>query len=623
MNKPTLFLLSFFVALFSFASFSFAAAPSTPTTGPAASMRAACAEAKWCVQNRGLCDAPTNPAHSGLWEHHRAHITSDKVKAVGGSPTYVLECLALGGENICTSGNSQIDVQLFGVDNLNKLIARDGYQFQGFFDANNNPISNPVQSDALGNFGPVEWMSITKTNSTHKFMILNYFYSEAPDAPQVGGQQQATLDFTVLSEDCVTYTWDPYGRVFDADTLEPLKGMSVELQTKAADGALARYRSQLGTVINPQTTKTIGMFSFVVEDGSYNLKVTDPSGAYTFPVDQISALNAGYASIYKDIYPAQTGLDIVQAGKILHRDIPLKLTAGRTPQVNPVEFSSLQTSVRKGTGTYVAEGIVSHPFSVVNVWTQKSAAGTAPATRYRMVGTTKADREGNFKVSVNQDLFEAGEDVFEVEAVKASVAGMPATQGASIWQKIVSIFVKSVEAQTQTGATTSTMKVEPIPNYLQGYAYNSAGVVIPNATVGVYLSFSNKPAHTVKADANGLFKISSEYLPSMEYSLRYTSPTGAVTNATTSTFVKQNAAYLAKEGVSITEYKDSKGNPAPQPTSAVAPTDQQAVDQQAAAQNKGNNNLIVAIVLLVLMVIVSIILGMYLLKKSKAPDMTI
>ncbi len=618
MNKLYLFISGFFIAIFTFASFSFAqttTAGSTGATGAAANLRATCAETTWCAQNRDVCNGGGDP-----W--HRIRITSNNLKAVGGASTYIVDCLAPGGENVCTTGNSQLDIQVFGVDNYSKLQTSVGYEFVGIFDANNNPLTNPVVADAYGNFGPIEWESATVDNITHKIMILNYFFSAAPDVSQVGGQQQATLDFSVLSEECVTYAFDPYGRVFDADSLEPLKGLSVELLSKSAEGTLTRYRSELGTVRNPQQTQSNGMFRFVVPDGTYNLKVTDPSGAYTFPVDQLASVNSGYAAIYKDIYPSQMGLDIVQAGKIQHRDIPVKLAAGRTPQNNPVEIMEVHTGLKKGSGKFIAEGVVSHPFATVNLWTQKATTPNAAAARYRMVGSVKSDREGNFRILVDENLFETGEDVLEVEAVKAATA-MQNTQGTSLWQKLVSLFVKEVDAQTVTGAgNTTTVKVDPIPNFLQGYAYDSAGNVIPNATVGVYLEFSNKPSYTVKADQTGLFTISSEYLPPMAYTLRYTSPSGAVTKATTSDFIKQNAVYFKENMIDVSTFRDSKGNPAPQPTVAPSQEDKMAMDEEEVKES-GNNNLIVAIVLLVLMVVVSIILGMYLLKKSKAPDMKI
>jgi hypothetical protein len=94
---------------------------------------------------------------------------------------------------------------------------------------------------------------------------------------------------------------------------------------------------------------------------------------------------------------------------------------------------------------------------------------------------------------------------------------------------------------------------------LEGIAYDRNGTVIPNAEVSVYAVGSKVPYHTVTADAKGMFKISSEYLPFMPYTIEYTSANGTTTQVSTSTYMTQNAEYHKANNVDSNVLKLKNG----------------------------------------------------------------
>jgi hypothetical protein len=214
-------------------------------------------------------------------------------------------------------------------------------------------------------------------------------------------------------------------------------------------------------------------------------------------------------------------------------------------------------------GLIILEGRVSHPLTRLNVKTSKiTAANPTVKTPYRTVGTFNADKLGKFRIEVDQNAFEQTAEYTEVfsdlEMVKVDLR-QPTTK--SFFDRVLGVvngFVKSVEA-----ATTTSISFEPIPQYIEGYAYDAAGKAIAKAKVGVYLTFSNAPYSTTTADEKGFFKFTSEYLPSYPYELRYTSATGAVVKVKPSVFIAQNQKYLVAQKIDPFVGRDLKNTVAP------------------------------------------------------------
>lgn len=592
-----------------------AAQVASPNSGPAESQRWVCLDAQWCG------DSATQCRNTGLQVHAVKLSAKPDLKPLSNIDTYIVECLSDGAAEVCTSGVPEIDQKIYGTDNSAKLALSMDYKFIRNVLASDGvtPATNPSRSNAAGDIGPFEWESETPQMKARKFLAVNFFNGIFADPGSSGGQQQGTLDFETSAKDCAAFNWDPFGRVFDSKTLEPLKGVTVSLTKQRADGTFSLLQpSEVlgGAIINPQTTLADGDFSFVVPDATYRLVPTVPG--YRFPVDTVSTINADYTKVYTDIYPATTGTDIIQRGAIVHRDIPMEAVG--TPQNNPAEMMEYFSQLDKLTNSFIIEGRVSHPFATVNIWTQKSNVNGQVATRYRKIVSADADKTGYFKIVVNQSDFEENEAIGEAEFVKRSAAAATTmTSPQTLLQKVIGLFIPQVSAQSRPNPS---IKLNPIPNYVEGIAYGAGGQPLPNATVGVYLTFSNVAYYTTTADAEGRFRITSEHLPFMPFTLGYqTTPTGAVTKVTTEKFLSQNAKYIQDNKIDVNEYKDEQGRTGDQVVqerarNATAQAQKQAVD---IADGSPQNNFTIVIFAIMLLVVIAAILMLYLKNKQKSP----
>lgn len=480
---------------------------------------------------------------------HTASLSVDpEAKLLANSETYVFECIA---NSECTSGNADLDQQVFGRNNLQTLSSQLGYIFE-----KSSLSSNPLMSDGGGNIPTSTWTSHTPQSHARRWLALNYF-EPIPDmgTGEEKTQQIGTFSFesAVNQSDCVSLSWDPYGRVFDSKTLEPVNKTSVTLLKKRANGVFTMMTpSDLlgGNIINPQTTKEDGGFSFVVPDGTYKLIASHSN--YVFP-EKIVNLQSNYSKIYSDIYPDQTGEEIVQKGMIQHRDIPLKqVLVGLETNAKLMEYFY---DLDKSTSTVIIKGRVSHPFAEIKAYSLKPDPVSQENVRYRLLteNPLRSDKLGNFVLRVDQSQFEPTESFGEITVEKIDLTQPNLVEKIKQW---LFGFIGKVNAQTMIA---SSIRLEPILNYLEGYAYDAGGEVLPNATVSIYLNFSNKPAYQAKADDKGYYKISSEFLPSMPYRIAYTTTAGQVVKTSTSKFIAQNSDSIVASDIKINQFKNEKG----------------------------------------------------------------
>lgn len=574
-----------------------------------------CLQADHCLKPESNCSA------AAKGNGHKAKLSAKPgFEPLVGQPTYVVVCIGTDNGQVCTSGNAATDNQVYGKDNVSTLSPL-GFKFEGLFKADGTTaVANPADWS-----GPYEWGDSLDHGHMHTWFALNYWDPQKAATGGEGGQQQGTFDFETAQKDCVKINWDPYGRVFDAGTLEPVNGASVTLQVKKGDKFVTMTAADLmgGNLINPQATLEDGQFNFVVPDGDYKLitagSLTDTTG-----------LDPNYTKAYSDIYPDATGEVITQKGTIQHRDIPV---ATRNTNTVPklMEYFYQTTS----DGMVIIEGRTSHPLTKLIVKTSKvTSANPGVKTPYRTVGTFTADKLGKFRIEVDQNKFEKTADYTEifsdVELVKTDLRLPGALKPLD---RVVSWFnslVGGVEAQTKS----VNIKFEPIPQYIEGYAYDAAGKPLPNATVGVYVSFSKKPYATTTTDAAGFFKFTSEYLPNNPYTLQYTTATGAKVNVTTSSFIAQNQKYLAEKNVNPYVGKDLKNNIAPTAAKVSPAPSGRAVSPNTGGRETGEKGspeadtkaqqlasqalpLIVALVVLVVAAVIGVVVF---LKKRQTPN---
>ncbi len=531
---------------------------------------------------------------------HSARITTDaETKPIPNTETYIIECFGKSKylpNSVCTTGDPAVDRDPFGYTTaLAQLKDKLQYKFEGLHVTDGNNVQQPRMTDGSGNFREkLEWQRTTNPNLGAVSSILrgvNFYSAAEAGVGNEGGQQQGTIDFETADKTCVKIKWDPTGRVFDANTLEPIKGAIVTLEQLLSDGTYSKL--DLGgftAFINPQITDSDGVFNFAVPNGSYRLVISKSGYVQT---DAIEKINHNYSTIYSNIYPLETGERIIQRGQVELRDIPMS-PVGRS-QNNEPEIMEMFETLNKANGVLQINGRVSHPYA--NVRALNGAT---------VLKSVRADKFGIFEMNIDQRMYKP------TSAISYEVEKGPLTGLVSFIHKLFPSLIKDVAAATKSNFTT-----EPIPNYLEGYAYDLSGNILPNATAGVYVYGSTKPYYKVQTDDKGFFKMTSENLPDVPYTLGYTTSGGATTSLKPSIFLQQNEEYLNKSEVDLFVYKDTQGRTYEQSTNQNSKSNPSVDGQNPVVQESVGNNIIVTVLILVLLIVILAgVLGAYLYKKK-------
>lgn len=543
--------------------------------------------------------------------------------------TYIVECISTDAGQICTLGTEALDLEVYGPpkpedDNKTHLQQLgSNFEFYGMYNSYRpnatepSDALNPLMSDAGGGLGDLFW----RAKSDHldrKFFALNYVEPvTAAGAGAAGALQNGTFTFDQanMAKDCAAINWDPYGRVFDSQTLEPIGNVSVTLLFKKNNIFVPMTPSDLvgGNIQNPQTTLIDGKFSFVVPDGEYKLVVGSP---FQF-TSSLSEVHANYLKAYSDPYPfVPTDINgiIVEKGAIQHRDIPVKTRGTNT---TPKMMSYFYDADRR-TGNSVVSGVVSHPLSKIVAHSVKvSTANPKLRIPYREIGSTLADKLGRFSLSIDQGILESKDDYIE------------------LFDNIEIIKV-DVRTFASSGIAAAHVHFEPILQYLEGFTFSSNGTALSNATVEVYKTMSNKPYSTTKTDENGYFKVTSEFLPTDPYELRYVTATGNVVKSTTSNFIATNQETIVTNKIDIYGYRDQKNKTVAdlvKPTKTIASTNggrnanMTGINNQTTGQNNGTQSPVVnalgqnigILIAIIVLIIIGVVVVVVMMKKKTPP----
>lgn len=504
-----------------------------------------------------------------------------------GNKIYVFQCIVSDDGRTCTTGNPAVDKEALGVQNENFAQLRQKYQYEflGFRQGQGATAPNPVVLSNNSTFGPYSWTSKTPSHLPSIWLALNLVTEEEQGEQQNTGnnktQQQAQLNFERVANNCKIQSFDPYGIVFDSQTLEPIPQANVELSVKDGDKFRRVTTNDTPGITNPFITNADGLFSFVVPDGTYKLSLSNATILEN--ASDSSALHPNFSKIYSDIYKPDE--EIVQVGKIQHRDIPVA-TKGTN---NPVKVISRDVVLDAGSRQMSITGKVSHPCTKINAYSKKNNA------RFKLVKSVSADKTGNFTLSIDQAAFEPTEVFGELEYQKVDLrtvesCGAANVAAQSFWNKMIG-FIKNINIIPVANAQESvSQSIDPIPTYLEGVAYDKAGKPIPNATVGIYLTFSDRPYYQTTADEKGMFRISSSHIPAMPYSLKYKTVTGAIIEKTTTEFITQNSSYIEEKKVALYANVSEKGEVKKFPTAGPSGTQQGGTAQNGTQGTNGKNN---------------------------------
>jgi len=423
---------------------------------------------------------------------------------------YIVGCIEVDGEFKCTTGN----------ENASKLGLSEsitGYDFNVITNSGENPITITEGSTLLSSESPI--IATSKTNDTIRHVFYAVYEVEDPSQTGQGSSlQYATFAWNKDYSKCITVRWDPYGRVFDSKSLEPISGVTVTLLDKNKD------KVSIPGLTNPLKTNKAGFFSFYVPDGDYVLKPVPPL-AYSFSASP--QLNLNYIRAYSNLYAPNNV--IRQRGAPVHVDIPFD-PGKNAPAISAPVSISFNALPDNNENTIKVVGQVSHPLTLVSI-KQKGEE----------IINTQADKFGYYEVEINNEDIVAGEPLTPVftkidltqqkegQATKVlasnNILGISTenTYLAKVISFFSSLFGQDNGLQnSSSSSSSSSVAGESIyipPSSLKGYVYDKKGDIVKNAKVDIILSMSDKVYNSITSSDNGYILVSDGYLPVFDYYL--------------------------------------------------------------------------------------------------------
>ncbi len=487
-----------------------------------------------------------------------------------GEESYLVCCADTTEGTKCTTGEQSYDDILgFGQNNVATLSRDFTCGFVG--GAKIKPTDGRVNTTAITQTttGERTGQFITRTFAFH---CVTQGETEVSNEGQGNTLQYGTSEFEDNAA-CLSVRLDPYGTVFDSQSLEPLPSVAVTILDTN------KTKLSLPGVPNPITTFVDGAFNFLVESGTYYLTPAVPGG-YGFEAQPF--LHPNYVRAYSNIYKPDEAI-IENPGIPEHRDIALNPGVNTPHRANP-------TNMNYGTSQlgdiFKITGKQSHPLTVVSFrQTDKEIA------------TTAADRFGFYEVTLKNTLVSPF-DLIDVYLTKVDLT-----------------------ASEQTAVPRKAITIELHPPYIEGKATDKKGNVIANARVRVKLKMSDKVYHEAEADANGVFIVSPQNVPINSFYLEITPPNSLQSiKLTTTEFAKINKEYLAANNIDLMA-ATKNGRPLIEKRKAANPTpsSETVITPPASTQPANNNTLVTLIVLLGVMITIA---GLYFFLKhrQKLPD---
>ena len=501
-------------------------------------------------------------------------------------PVYIVACKLTSNNFICTTGNATND-NLLGITTDNSL------NFS-------TSITNPIKSET----GTAKFNVNINLSEGNNYVFYGIYLLNDQEISAAKSVQYEKIIFPDDPKNCASLVIpvkiDPYGRVFDAVSLEPIPNIGVSLLDNN------KKLVNLPMVTNPQNTKEDGVFNFVVPAGTYYL---NPNLLSNYSIASSNDIDSNYTKAYSNLLKS-TNEQIIEKGTPVHKDIALKPLNGKPYTANPTKIN--YGVVRNGAKTLIS-GRVSHPLTIIHF-----------IQNGKDIGITKANKWGGYSVVLDNSKIEADSQIeisFEkVDLTKKSTT----TQSMNILNKIEKYFLpKEVLAQTLNKAVKgSSFFVDPIPSYIEGIAKDKNGKVLSNSMVRLKLTMSDKSYYETKTDENGKFTIDPKYIPVFNYKIEIVDSVTKkilVTNSIVD-FAKSNNKYLAENKINLMtatknnkpliSYVEAKSNN----------TQQKATNQNIQTNQKEINNsnsiLFTLIVLFMIIVLIAITL-FFMYKKDK------
>lgn len=363
-----------------------------------------------------------------------------------------------------------------------------------------------------------------------------------------GGLQQGPIGMDTLfspgsTKDCAAIQWDPEGRAFDANTLEPMENIEVTILD-----AQKKPVNQAG-VRNPDMTDILGNYTFYVEEGDYFLSIKAPA-SYSV-VNDASGVHQNYLKAYSTLY--QKDEKIVERidtpeeesqgyPNVERRDIAL--TSATMKEVRPLAVLA-HTEITTDDGEMYS-GQTTHPLTKISIkqGDTEIAAG-------------EADKNGAYSVPVNASLINPQLPI-DIGYEKVDLTQLSIAKKGGWFEKVFGV----VFAQQNN---TITIRTQPILQNIEGYAHDQNGAVMPFATVNLQLKNNGATAYTVKADENGFFKVPVEAAPNLPYYFEF------INAGTNSTIRKETSEFSVNNNV-VGKFKKTQTQSKETPDQIPEPT---------------------------------------------------
>lgn len=363
----------------------------------------------------------------------------------------------------------------------------------------------------------------------------------------------------------VKYRFDPYGYVFDAQTLEPLINVPVYLfekwQPSVSPSPLPSpaFYSKLSDnnigVVPVQNTLSTGSFAFVVADGTYALDVLpvapSQTAAYTTRTSSalVDASEVGIVrgakldggvykvfvtvdekskELYTELYPKTLNPieDIVQtSGKIQRRDLPVtasKIGASPTRALTIINDTNIRNN---DSGLYVF-GTVSHPYTLV----EAVVDGVVQKIK------TRATIDGTWGITIPSDTIKP-QSVVTVKLTKPT-----------FYSSVLGVNTDTNEVVAQGDGLEISIPV--MPKYIDAIAKDISGKAIPLTEVRVVDEMNGQITYSTMTDALGRYLIPPHGLSVYRYKVEYGAGANQRTLKTTDIFA-ENKEYLASKSIDL------------------------------------------------------------------------
>ena len=489
---------------------------------------------------------------------------------VPGSTVYTVACIGSASGRVCSTGDSVVDKELFGLGVPSENQAAAGQINVKFYHADNTNVENPkflVDETGIINVNAV--VGGTEGGSgQYDFWGIAIRPVTDSSLAGMGSIQQATFAFdSAQGKKCVAISWappasnsppeDPYGIIFDSVSLEPLGKVVSTIRNDSGvplkDDAVLK---------NNTKTSEDGVFTYLVPAGKYLLTVVMPAG-YQFSAAPHASPNMAQVYDFIDDNSAHNRCTLYQPNEVIVergagmpecRNIPLD-PVSTTPTVkDPISmFYSFEKDSDKE--VYTLKGKVSHALTTL-VATQTVIGQDGISTQKIEIGRVESNHSGFYIMEFPISKVQSDSPIV-VNFVKSSLMG----------------FATKKTVATPPGAKTS-LTLQPLPSYIEGYASDKNNQIVPNAIIQIRLKNGNGIYYQTTADANGYFFIASKNLPTatlnLEFYLNFIDPSGKNIAYAISDFARANRYYFTKEKINLLTGEKNGAKPTAQAVDKTA-----------------------------------------------------